>query len=152
MKPSFVIVMQESKKVVYSQLKHPQPNVIVRHGSFMRTKHLCALIHIRIKGRLATLIMSPPVKKITDRSKAVFLLWIIFIIYVSPLSVLFIYLSDPCSLLTACWERADLLALLCVMFPCVLPLSHMVSRVRCGTSLYRFQIFAFFTYNILHLQ
>ena len=25
----------------------------------------------------------------------------------------------PCSLVVTCWERADLLALLCVMFPCV---------------------------------
>ena len=30
-------------------------------------------------------------------------------------------------------ERADLLALLWVMFPCVLSLSHMAPRVRCGT-------------------
>ena len=25
----------------------------------------------------------------------------------------------PCSLVVTCWERADLLALLCVMFSCV---------------------------------
>ena len=25
----------------------------------------------------------------------------------------------PCSLVISCWERADLLALLCVIFPCV---------------------------------
>ena len=28
-------------------------------------------------------------------------------------------LSVPCSLLGTCWEIADILALLCVMFPCV---------------------------------
>ena len=28
-------------------------------------------------------------------------------------------LSVPCSLVVTCWERADLLALLCVMFSCV---------------------------------
>ena len=28
-------------------------------------------------------------------------------------------LSDPCSLVVTCLERADLMALLCVMFPCV---------------------------------
>ena len=28
-------------------------------------------------------------------------------------------LSVPCSLAVICWERADLLALLCVMFSCV---------------------------------
>ena len=27
-------------------------------------------------------------------------------------------LSDYCSLVVTCWERADLLALLCVMFSC----------------------------------
>ena len=27
-------------------------------------------------------------------------------------------LSDPCSLVVTCWKRADLLALLCVMFSC----------------------------------
>ena len=33
----------------------------------------------------------------------------------------------------ACWERADLLALLCVVFSCILSLSHMASQVSCGT-------------------
>ena len=28
-------------------------------------------------------------------------------------------LSVPCSLVITCWDRADLLALLCVMFSCV---------------------------------
>ena len=28
-------------------------------------------------------------------------------------------MSVPCSLVITCWERADLLALLCVMFHCV---------------------------------
>ena len=41
-------------------------------------------------------------------------------------------LSVPCSLVITCWERADLLALLCVMFSYVLSLSHTVSWVRCG--------------------
>ena len=42
-------------------------------------------------------------------------------------------------------ERVDLLALLCMMFSCVLSLSLMVSRVRCGTCLYKYHhIFAFF--------
>ena len=27
--------------------------------------------------------------------------------------------SAPCSFVIICWERADLLALLCVMFPCI---------------------------------
>ena len=43
-----------------------------------------------------------------------------------------------------CWERADLLALLFVIFSCVLSLFHTLSWVRCKTWLYRFLIFAFF--------
>ena len=56
-------------------------------------------------------------------------------------------LSVPCSLAVTCCERADLLALLFVMFSCVFSLSHMVSRARYGTRLYRFMIFA----SLLHL-
>ena len=41
-------------------------------------------------------------------------------------------LSVSCSLVVTCKERAGLLALLYVMFSCVLLLSHMVSLVRCG--------------------
>ena len=48
---------------------------------------------------------------LTDRSKVVLLLWIIFVIC-------HVFLSVRCSLVVTCWERADLLALLCVMFYC----------------------------------
>ena len=41
----------------------------------------------------------------------------------------------PFILVVTCLERADLLALLCVMFSCVLSLSHMVSRGRGGVTL-----------------
>ena len=41
-------------------------------------------------------------------------------------------LSVPCSLVVTCWEKADLLALLYVMFSCVLSLSHIVSWIGCG--------------------
>ena len=37
------------------------------------------------------------------------------------------FLSVHCSLVVICWERANLLALLYVMFYCVLSLSHVVS-------------------------
>ena len=79
----------------------------------------------------------------TDRFKVVLLLWIFFVIYVSRLSLLccLVYSLQPC---ITCWERADLLVLLCVMFSCVLSLSHMVYPVRRGTWLYLFLIFAFF--------
>ena len=49
-------------------------------------------------------------------------------------------LSVPCSLVVTCWERADLL----LWFLVFLSRLHMVSWVRCGASLYRFLIFAYF--------
>ena len=58
------------------------------------------------------------------------------------LSCLFIAaLSLPCGLVVTCLERDKLLALLRVMFSCVLSLSHMVSLVRCGIC--KFLIVAF---------
>ena len=65
----------------------------------------------------------------TDRSKAVLLLWIIYVI-----SVLFCYVFVHVCLLMRCghpWERADLLALVCVS-NCEFVTSLLVSRVRCG--------------------
>ena len=50
-----------------------------------------------------------------------------------PFCYLCLVLSVPYNFVITCWERADLLALLCVMFPCVLSFSHMVSRVKCGS-------------------
>ena len=52
-------------------------------------------------------------------------------------------LSVPCSHVVTCWEKTGLLAVLCMMFSCVLSLSHMVSWVRYGTWLYQFLIFVF---------
>ena len=66
----------------------------------------------------------------TDRFKAVpFVILFHVCLYYTVLS--FHY-----SLAITCWEMADLLALLCVMFPCVLSLSLMVTRL-----MYRFLIF-----------
>ena len=42
-------------------------------------------------------------------------------------------LSVPCSIVVTCWERVCLLALLCLVFSCVLSLSKMVIWVMCGT-------------------
>ena len=42
-------------------------------------------------------------------------------------------LSMLCSLMIICWERADFLSLMYVMFLVYLSLSHVVSLVRCGT-------------------
>ena len=46
-------------------------------------------------------MFKPSSEYFTDHFKVVLLLWILFVIYVSR------------------WDRADLLAHLCVMFPCV---------------------------------
>ena len=51
---------------------------------------------------------------LTDRSKAVLLLWILFVICVSCL------LAILSCLFLAGWERTDLLALLYVMFSCII--------------------------------
>ena len=59
-------------------------------------------------------------------------------------SLCYTVMSVPFSLMITCWEKADLLALLYVMFNEFLSLSHMVSWVMCGIGLYRFLIFAFF--------
>ena len=56
------------------------------------------------------------------------------------------FLFVHCSLVVTCWERTDLLALLYVMFYCVLSLSHVVSWVRCGACLFRFLIIESFSY------
>ena len=73
----------------------------------------------------------------TDRSKAVLLLWTIFV-FMFPVCDAFLFVH--CSLVFTCWERAGLLAILCLMFYCVLSLSSVVSWVRCGTCLLHYLI------------
>ena len=76
-------------------------------------------------------MFKPSSNFLTDRSKVVILLWILFVICVSCSSVILSCISlQPCGHLLG---KADLLALLYVMFSCVLLLSHMVSLVMCGT-------------------
>ena len=62
----------------------------------MQTKYLCVLIHILIKGETG---LSPLVEKITDRSKALFLLWIfygVFFCLVFAMSLLCVCLYVHC--------------------------------------------------------
>ena len=42
-----------------------------------------------------------------------------FLLFMFHVYLCFAVLSVPCSFVIACWERADLLALLCVAFSCV---------------------------------
>ena len=56
--------------------------------------------------------LSPLVKYFTDRSKAVFLLWI-FYVFFCPVFSMPLCASVYMCLVVTCWERADLLALVC---------------------------------------
>ena len=108
----------------------------------MQTKYLCVLIHIWIKGEVGAVKtgLSPPVKYFTDRSKAVLLLWIFYVFVLSCVCYVLCASVYMCFVVT-CWERADLLALVCGVF-CEFVTFPLVSWVRCGTWLYRFLIFA----------
>ena len=76
----------------------------------------------------------------TDRSKAVLLLWNIFVIYV-------LFVMPSCLFITALWSPAGKgLAswLTCIWSSLVvLSLTHVMSWLRCGSWLHRFLIFAF---------
>ena len=81
--------------------------------------HMC-VDHIRTKDETC---LSPPVI-FTDRSKEVLLLWI-FCLVGFDICLCYSGFSVPCSLVVTCREMADLFALLCVVFACVLSLSPM---------------------------
>ena len=84
--------------------------------------------------------LSPPVKYFTDRSKAVLLLWIFYVFVLFCVCYVLCMSVYMCFVVT-CWERADLLALVCGVY-CEFVTFPLVSWVRCGTWLYRFLIFA----------
>ena len=103
----------------------------------MRTKHICVLIHIRPKNEVGSLpfhMFKPSDHFLLNLLRQCFFCGF-FLLHVFMFHVCLNYnvLSVPCSLMITCWTRQDLLALLCMMFPCVLSLSHMVSLVKCGT-------------------
>ena len=75
--------------------------------------------------------LSPPVKYFTDRSKAVLLLWIFYVFVLSCVCYVLCASVYMCFVVT-CWERADLLALVCGVF-CEFVTFPLVSWVRCGT-------------------
>ena len=80
----------------------------------MQTKHLCVLINIRTKVEVgAPLSWFKPSNKIffTDRSKAVLLLWIFYVISVLFCNAIMHVFSFV--LVVTCWEAADFLALIC---------------------------------------
>ena len=67
----------------------------------------------------------------TDRSKAVLLLWIFYVFVLSCVCDVLCASVYMCFVVT-CWERADLLALVCGVF-CEFVTFPLVSWVRCGT-------------------
>ena len=78
--------------------------------------------------------LSPPMKYFTDRSKAVIIFCGSVVLCKSCVCHAFVSVT--------CWERADLLARACDVKLCFYHFPNVVSWVRCGTSLYRFLIFA----------
>ena len=68
-----------------------------------------AFFHIELRARLEPLNMFKPYSIFNDLSKAMLLLWIIFVINVCG-CLCYTVLSVPCSKVITCWERAGLLA------------------------------------------
>ena len=86
--------------------------------------------------------LSPPVIYLTDRSKAVLLLWIIYVI-----SVLFLLCFRARLFIDALWSPAGkgLTSWLSFVMPnCEVVTFSLVSWVRCAAWLYRYLIFALF--------
>ena len=77
----------------------------------MRTKHICVLIHFRIKYEVGTTCLSPTAEYLLTVPKWYFL-WIIFVIYVSRLP-LYIVLSVPCGLVVCSALVYDVSLCLC---------------------------------------
>ena len=71
------------------------------------------------------------VKYFTDRSKAVLLLWIFMFLFCLVFAMSLCTSVCMCFVVT-CWERADLLALVCGVC-CEFVTLPLVSWVRCGT-------------------
>ena len=70
----------------------------------MRIKHLCVLIHIRNKGEVGTVKMFKPSSNfLTDHSKAVLRLWILFLLFVFRVCLCHSVLS----VLAALWSPAQ---------------------------------------------
>ena len=75
--------------------------------------------------RFSYTIFKPSSDLFTDRSKGCFICgYFFFVICVPRLSLLVSVVSVPCSLAVTCWNRADLLALLCYvsMYFCRFPI------------------------------
>ena len=84
--------------------------------------------------------LSDSPKYFTDRSKAVIFCGSFMFLFCLVFAMSLCASVYMCFVVT-CWERADLLALVCGVY-CEFVTFPLVSWVRCGTWLYRFLIFA----------
>ena len=75
--------------------------------------------------------LSPPVKSFTDRSKAVLFCGSFMFLFCLVFAMSLCASLYMCFVVT-CWERADLLALVCGVY-CEFVTFPLVSWVRCGT-------------------
>ena len=69
----------------------------ISKGSFMRTKHIYVLIHIRIKGEVGKTCLSSPVKYLLTVPRRCFLCGS-FLLFMFHVCLYFIALSVPCGL------------------------------------------------------
>ena len=95
-------------------------DVLYVRFAFIRTKYLSVLITIitKVKVEVCTNQMFKPSSDcLTNRSKAVLLLWIP-LLFMFHVCFCYVIVSVPCSLVITCCELAVLLALLCVVFSC----------------------------------
>ena len=76
--------------------------------------------------------LSTPVKDFTDRSKAVLLFCGSFMFLFCLVFAMSLCASVYICFVVTCWERADLLALVCGVY-CEFVTFPLVSWVRCGT-------------------
>ena len=86
----------------------------------MQTTHLCAMIHISIKGEVGNVNMFKPSSiLLVTVPRRRFFCEFFFFNYRFHVCLYYYVLSDLCSRVITCWESDDLLALLCVMLSCV---------------------------------
>ena len=90
----------------------------------MRTNHLFVFIHFRNKGEAGTIkLVYTPSKNILLTVPRRCFFSRSFLLHVFMFRVCHAVISVPCSLVVICWERANFLAFLYVMFSCVCFLS-----------------------------
>ena len=76
---------------------------------------ICVLVHIITNGAVGTVT---PVIILTDRPRRCFFCGS-FLLFMFQICLCYAVLSVRCNIVITYWERADFLALLCVMFSCI---------------------------------